>query len=245
MRATRGAKSGSVGFVPDRDDPPLANADLGPEERARLLHRYGRHFAAGDALFREGEPAREAFLLQEGRVRLLKRVRMVERSLMVLRPGDLFGESALLDAVARTSTAVALTDGIALALDRATFRPLVEGHPSIATRVVEQLIRRVRDAEDQIEIMLLRDAQSKIVGALLKLVVRSEGSAELSVSPVELSTRVGLDVDTVKRQVQRLREQQYVRIVGERVEIPDIDALRRLYHLLGTKEELRGDPNGR
>jgi CRP-like cAMP-binding protein len=136
---------------------------------------------------------------------------------------------------------VALTDGIALALDRSTFRPLMTSHPSIATRVTEQLIRRVRDAEDQIEIMLLRDAQSKIVGAILKLVRGTDGAAELSVSPVELSTRVGLDVDTVKRQVQRLREQQYVRIVGERVEIPDIDALRRLYQLLGTKEELRGD----
>jgi hypothetical protein len=60
-------------------------------------------------------------------------------------------------------------------------------------------------------------------------------------SPVDLSSRVGLDVDTVKRAVQRLRDQQYVRIVGERVEIPDVDALRRLYALLGSKEELRGE----
>jgi CRP/FNR family transcriptional regulator, cyclic AMP receptor protein len=228
------------------ESPDVLTADLGPEERARLIHRFGRHFAAGDAIFREGEPAREAFLLQEGRVRLLKRVRLVERSLMVLRPGDLFGESALLDDAARTSTAVALTDGVALALDRSTFRPLLESHPSIASRVTDQLIRRVKDAEDQIEIMLLRDAQSKIVGALLKLVGRNEGTAaDLSVSPVELSTRVGLDVDTVKRQVMRLREQQYVRIVGERVEIPDLDALRRLYLLLGTKEELRGEAGPR
>jgi DNA-binding Lrp family transcriptional regulator len=61
------------------------------------------------------------------------------------------------------------------------------------------------------------------------------------VTPVELSTRVGLDVDTVKRAVQRLREQGYVRITGEKVEIPDLGALRKLYTLLGTKEELRGD----
>src|SRR5262249_34003809 len=104
-------------------------------------------------------------------------------------------------------------------------------------------IRRVRDAEDQIEIMMLRDTQSKIVSALLKLARNAAGAgqAELNVSPVELSSRVGLDVDTVKRGVQRLREQGYVRIVGERVEIPDGEALRRLYVLLGTKEELRGE----
>ena len=60
-------------------------------------------------------------------------------------------------------------------------------------------------------------------------------------SPVELSTRVGLDVETVKRAVQRLRDQQYVRIQGERIEIVDVESLRRLYVLLGTKDELRGD----
>jgi CRP-like cAMP-binding protein len=165
---------------------------------------------------------------------------MVERSLIVLKPGDLFGESALIDSGGRNSTAVALTDGSVLVLDRTTFRPLLEHYPSISIRLLEQLTRRVRDAEDQIELMMVKDTQSKIVAALLKLVQRSTGTAEIAISPVELSTRVGLDVESVKRGVQRLREQQYVRIVDEHVEIPDVEALRRLYVLLGTKEELRG-----
>jgi CRP/FNR family cyclic AMP-dependent transcriptional regulator len=223
-------------------------AEAEQADRARLAAKFGRPFIAGEALFREGEPAKEAFLLQEGRVRLLKRVRTVERSLMVLRPGDLFGESALLQAPARNSTAVALTDGVALALQRDTFRALLEAHPSIAMRVIEQLTVRVRDAEDQIEIMMLRDTQSKVVSALLKLARdfaatggAGDAAAELQVTPVELSTRVGLDVDTVKRAVQRLREQGYVKITGEKVEIPELGALRKLYTLLGTKEDLRGE----
>jgi CRP/FNR family cyclic AMP-dependent transcriptional regulator len=222
--------------------------DMAEPEKARLVARFGRTFAAGAALFREGEAAGEAFLLQEGRVRLLKRVRAVERSLMVVRPGDLFGESALVDATPRNSTAVALTDGVALALGRETFRALLTNHPTIAIRVIEQLTARVRDAEDQIEIMMLRDTQSKIVSALLKLARddhrREELRVELNVTPVELSTRVGLDVDTVKRTVQRLREQGYIRIVGEKVELPDVPALKKLYALLGTKEELRGEAVG-
>jgi CRP/FNR family cyclic AMP-dependent transcriptional regulator len=228
-----------------RDETAGIAGEMAPADRARLVARFGRTFAAGEALFREGEVAREAFLLQEGRVRLLKRVRMVERSLMVVRPGDLFGESALFDATPRNSTAVALTDGIALALGRDTFRTLLENHPSIAMRVIDQLTVRVRDAEDQIEIMMLRDTQSKVVSALLKLARDGEASptAELHVTPVELSTRVGLDVETVKRTVQRLREQGYIRITGEKVELPDVEALRKLYALLGTKEELKGtDP---
>jgi CRP/FNR family transcriptional regulator, cyclic AMP receptor protein len=229
--------------APLQETAPAASADdsLSPQERARLLGRYGRQFVAGETLFQEGTPAREAFLLQEGRVRLLKHVAMAERSLAVVKPGDLFGEGAMLEGTTYGSTAVAMTHGTVLALDRGTFRHLLETHPPVATRAVDQLVRRLRDAEDQIEIMMLRGVQSKVTSALLKLAGKAAGSAELNVSPVELSTRVGLDVEAVKRTVQRLRERQYIRITGERIEIPDVDALRRLCVLLGTKDELAGD----
>ncbi|HEU4405531.1 MAG TPA: Crp/Fnr family transcriptional regulator [Polyangiaceae bacterium] len=221
--------------------------ELGPLERERLMARYGRMFSAGDALFREGDLGTEAFLLQEGRVRLIKRIRAVERSLMVLRPGDLFGESALIPGAARSSTAIALSDGAALALDQGTFQHLLEMYPAVAGRLVQQLVRRLRDAEDQIELMMLRDAQSKIVAALIKAAqqappgqVTGNGPLLVAVSPMELSTRVGLDVDAVKRGVQRLREGHYVRVVDEQLEILDLDALRRLYGLLGMKDQIRG-----
>jgi CRP-like cAMP-binding protein len=218
--------------------------DFGSAERERLLQRFGRRFSSGQVLFREGDFGTEAFLLQEGRVRLIKRVRAVERSLMVLRPGDLFGESAFITGAPRSSTAIALSDGAALALDNATFQSLLENNRSVASRIVQQLVRRLRDAEDQIEIMMLRDTQSKIVNALLKLAQQTQPDgrtgALLQISPMELSTRVGLDVETVKRGVQKLREGQYVRVVDEKVEIPDVDSLRRLFQLLGLKDEIQG-----
>lgn len=244
--APNGARASTAPAAPAADVPPSVDApessELAPAEQDRLISRYGRRFKAGEPIFKEGEPAKEAFLLQEGRVRILKRVRMVERSLHLVRPGDLFGEAALLeDGGVRTSTAVALVDGVVLVLDRTTFRSLIEHYPAIGIRMFEQLVRRLREAEDQIEIVLLRDSQFKVATALLKLAHRPTGPAEIAISPVELSSRVGLDVDTVRRNVQRLREQEYVRIVGERVEIPDVEALRKLVQLLGTKDELAGD----
>ena len=167
---------------------------------------------------------------------------------MVLKPGDLFGESALLAGAPRSSTAIALSSGLALALDQATLQNMLENNPQVASRMVKQLVRRLRDAEDQIEIMMLTDTQSKIVNALLKLATQSRenaapnGGAVFTISPMELSTRVGLDVDTVKRGVQQLRESQYIKVADERLEIPDVEALRRLYGLLGLKDEIRGEP---
>ncbi len=230
----------------DAEPPPpdsLASDELAPRERERLLARFGLRFRAGETLCEEGAPAEVAFLLQEGRVRLLKHIAMTERSLTVVEPGDLFGEAALLAGAAHGSTAVGITEGVALALDRTTFRSLLAQHPGIASRVVDQLVRRLRDAEDHIEIMMLRGVESKVAGALLKLASKSAGPAELAISPVDLSTRVGLDVEAVKRTVGRLRERQYLRITGERIEIPDVEALRRLCTLLAAKDGLAGSPD--
>jgi len=218
--------------------------DSGATDRERLLARFGKRFRKGEVIYREGDTATEAYLLQEGTVRLVKRVRAVERSLMVLKPNELFGETALLEGGMRGSTALAVTDCAALVLDPATFRRMLEGNPPVALRVVQQLVRRLRDAEDQIEIMMLRDGQAKIVSALIKMAQAAgeEGGqgVALSVSPLDLSARVGLDVDAIKRGVQQLREGNYVRVVDERLEIPDLEAMRRLYSLLTMKEEIRG-----
>ncbi|GAC1365310.1 MAG: hypothetical protein NVS3B10_12090 [Polyangiales bacterium] len=215
--------------------------DEGASPDPRLLEKFGRRFTAGEVLFREGEPGQEAFLLQEGRVRLLKKVRTAERSLMVLKPGDLFGESALVPGSTRSSTAIALTDGVALALAESTFRALLQNNAAIAARVLQQLVRRLRELEDQIEFMMIRDTQSKVVSALLKL-TQGRNGATIPISPMDLSSRVGLDIDTVKRTVQQLRDGEYVRISDEKLEVPDVEALKKLYALLGVKDELRGGP---
>jgi CRP-like cAMP-binding protein len=258
-RATAPPASGEVDTSGAEDaataaaGPELEFADTAVEaappapDPERLRARFGRRFDAGDVIFREGELGAEAYLIEEGRVRLIKKVRSVERSLMVLKQGDLIGESALLAGGVRSSTAIALSPTLALALDQATLQNLLDRHPAVALRILKQLVVRLRDAEDQIENMMLTDPQSKVVNALLKLAQHARdregpsGAISFAVSPMELSTRVGLDVDAVKRAVQQLREGQYIRVAEERLEIPDLEALRRLYSLLGLKEEIRGE----
>src|ERR1700709_3192 len=165
------------------------SADVGQEAEQRPLSRYGRRVSAGSVLFRDGDPATEAFLLQEGRVRLIKHVGAMERSLRVVGPGDLFGEGALVKGSLRTSTALALDDAVMLAFDQITFDQVLSSSPEVAGRVLSQLIRRLRDAEDQIEILMLRDAQSKVVVALIKfaqqeqLAGQTDGQISLTLSP--------------------------------------------------------------
>lgn len=222
---------------------PPAMQGLGPTERQRLFERFGKTYSAASPIYDEGERAEFCYLIQSGRIRLVKRIRGSERSLTVLKPGDLFGEDALLANTARSASAIALTDAQVLALDRKTFAVLLSTNAEVASRLVEQLVRRLRNAEEQLENAMLRDHPSRIVNTLLRLASTTEPTVDghvIAISPLELSSRVGLDVDTVKKTVQQLRDGGYLHIVDERIVIPDIEALRQLYQLLGMKEDVRG-----
>ncbi len=216
---------------------------LEEEQRSALFSRYGRTFPAGATIYGEGDDSVACYLVEEGRVRLVKKIRAAERSLTVLGPGDLFGEDALLPRAHRGASALALTELRVLALDRETFGALVAGNPEVAARLVEQLVRRLRAAEEQLENAMLKDHPSRVVNTLLRVAALTEPGPEgvvVSMTPLELSSRVGLDVDAVKRAIQQLRDGGYLRIDDERIVLGDLDALRSLYDLLGMKEEVRG-----
>ncbi len=216
-------------------DDKAKNAD-------RLFARFGRSYEGGDVVFNEDDPAAEVLMILDGRVRLIKRVRSVERDIVVLKAGDIFGETALVRGQLRSASAVALGQCRALAFAADDFEALLVEQPEIALKLTGQLIRRLQAAEERIENMMLRDSQSKIVNSLIHLAqAAAPGQAHvlLGVSPIELSSRIGLDVDTVKRGILQLKENRFLGIAGEQLELYDIEALRKLYRLMGMKENLR------
>lgn len=214
----------------------------GEKKKDRLFERFGRSFAGGQMVFVEDEEATEVFMVVEGRIRLIKKVRLVERDIVVLKTGDICGETALIPAGRHPASAVALGDCHVLALPAQDFEGLLREQPDVALKLTRQLVRRLQASEERIENMMLRDSQSKIVNSLIRLAqstVDQDGRLLIAISPIELSSRIGLDVDSVKRGILELRENNYLRIVDEKIEVFDIEGLRKLYQLMGMKEELR------
>ena len=66
-------------------------------------HMQKRHFAAGETIIREGESGEEFFLISDGEVEVIRADHEVAR----LRPGDFFGEVALISGEPRNATIVA------------------------------------------------------------------------------------------------------------------------------------------
>lgn len=100
---------------------------------------------AGKVLAREGDIGQEFFVIVDGEVSVTKDGQEINR----LGPGDFFGEIALIwDSPRRTATVEAATPVRFFVLTRQAFRGLVDHHPDIEAKVLEELEQRVQTTDD-------------------------------------------------------------------------------------------------
>lgn len=210
-------------------------ADSGSEPG---VESYYRSFSAGSILYYAGAPADTLFLIRDGRARLLRRARGIERTTALYGPGDLLGEEALLPGAHRSATAEAIEPVTAMVVDSDTFRALTRKRPEVGEGAMQQLVRRLRRAEEQIENAILPDPTIRVLNTLLHALDEGDENP-LPFSPLELSTRTGLELDQVKAVVGHLRERGYLEAGDQTITIDDPSPLRELLDLLTMKEDVR------
>jgi CRP-like cAMP-binding protein len=96
----------------------------------------------GKVLTREGRSGHEFFVLIEGTAEVTRD----SKRLRMLRPGDFFGEIALVSRVPRTATVTTTSPVRALVLSVQNFRSLVDRNPTVALQVLEAVAQRLPSA---------------------------------------------------------------------------------------------------
>jgi CRP-like cAMP-binding protein len=105
------------------------------------------HAAAGDEIFAKGDPGDSLYIIAEGQVRLHDEEYVIGE----VGPYYTFGEFALLDPAPRSATALAMTDTTLIVIDQATFDELIDDQSSVARRIMQMLVQRIRDARLQLD----------------------------------------------------------------------------------------------
>jgi CRP-like cAMP-binding protein len=115
-------------------------ADLEPAELDLIaMTMHERTFAANDVVTVEGRPADGFFVIASGTADVTVRGRPVR----TMSTGDSFGEIALLMGGERTATITASTVLRCYSIAPADFRPLVEGNPTLAWKLMGSMTDRL------------------------------------------------------------------------------------------------------
>jgi CRP-like cAMP-binding protein len=109
-----------------------------------------RSFNEGDTLYREGQAADAAFLIEAGNISLRRRIRNETVELGQAGAGVLLGETALISAAERTATAIALSPAYVIRISRVLFLRMCEGYPDAPERLRRLYAERVRETNAEL-----------------------------------------------------------------------------------------------
>ena len=211
---------------------------LSDEDRRRVLstarrRRYGRR----EILFHEGDPGDTLHLIDSGRVAVRITTPLGDvATLVVLGPGDVMGELALVGGGGRRSaTAMALEKTETLALHRDEFEELRRTHPSVQALLVSALAAQVDRLSGLLVEALYVPADKRVTRRLVDLCrVYADGSSdgsgdgvEIAVTQEDLASLAGTSRATANRVVGELEQTGALAVSRGRITVVDPDLLAR------------------
>jgi CRP/FNR family transcriptional regulator, cyclic AMP receptor protein len=95
--------------------------------------------AAGQVIFKDGDPADRMFAVVEGKVDIMVKGHLVE----TVEAGGVFGEMSLIEEKPRNATATVSTDAKLVNIDRKRFLFLVQQNPYFAIQLMQIMAGRL------------------------------------------------------------------------------------------------------
>lgn len=127
------------------------------KKEEQLFWKFGKEFPKGTILFREGEPGREMYIIQKGKVEVRKRVGQTEKVLAELGEGEFFGEMALLLGADRSATVEVIEDSRILVVQPEAFESLLKSNIEIALKMLKKMAGRLLALDQYFEYVLLEE----------------------------------------------------------------------------------------
>lgn len=208
-----------------RLDPPVLErlaADVRP-----------RHVAAGEIIFREGEPCEGFYIVVSGSVRVYKLAPDGrERTLHTMRPPHAFAEAALFGSGVYPAFAEAVEDSEVLLVPRQPFLRLLRQEPESALRVFESLSMWLHRLLDQLETEAFLSARAKLASYIVREVQRQSGRTpfvlQLTQAKKAVAAQLGMAPETFSRAQADLESRGLIQVNGRNISVYDLDALQEV-----------------
>ncbi len=200
-----------------------------PEALSEIASQFlRRQLAAGEDLFRQGEPAESMYLLKQGLVKLWRispEGRVV--TLAIRKSGDFLGEAVLIETGEYPVTATCLEPTLACGMDRGNFEALVTKYPPLALAVIRNLSRQIQHLSSNLDALAeptLGDRLYKLLANVAQEVgTRVPGGWTIAhpLTHEEIAFLVGAHRVSVTRTLGKLRSGGKIRISGKILFVSD------------------------
>lgn len=130
--------------------PQLRRERYGFRRSTMRTGELGKFYREGETIFNEGDPGNNMYVVQSGKVAIIKKSAEGEIRLAEFGPGEIFGEMAMFGSNLRSATVRALDDVKVITIDRKIFMQKIHEDPSLAIRIMEKLSQRICKLNDEL-----------------------------------------------------------------------------------------------
>ena len=171
---------------------------------------------ASATIFSKGDPGDALFAVASGTVKIsVSSADGRSAMLNLIGEGEIFGEIALLDGLARTTDAIANSSCEILVIDRRDFIPFVRSQPTLAMKLIELLCTRLRWSSEQIEQLILQNLPGRLANALVHLMEKRQPLSpgqSITITQQDISEMVGTTRESINKQLRIWADNNWVRI---------------------------------
>ena len=195
--------------------------------------RFVRVFQPDEIIFSEYEPGNTFYLIQSGRVKLVKNSGEFERTLDILESPEMFGEMSILENSPRTASAIAVDLVRVLELTAQNFEILMLGNPQIAFKLLRIFSKRIYDSKRRFMILTLPDTQAKVADVFLMLeetrnnVDRTDNSREFLATAEDIAHWAGMSAQKARETLNIFVNQHRIEMYSDRIIVKNINDLSR------------------
>ncbi len=185
-----------------------------------------RDYKKGEMIYIAGEKKKTLYVIHKGKVKLTRiSPSGKEQIISILGPGDFMGELSLFNDEPITNNAEALENTTVCIIDGDKLKEIMAKYPTIAFKVLEELSRRLKRAENLIENLGVNDVETRIVQTLLDL-ADENGVINLDISKKDLAAYMGMSQETLSRKLSYFQDKGLIKQIGHRrIEILDKESL--------------------
>jgi len=211
-------------------------SSLSQSDWEKIKHLFvEKRFGKDDYIFFEGDPFSWLGVVLEGRVKMIKHSENGKDVVLdLIAPGEMLGELAAFNGEPYPATAQAMEPTVVASIHRDDYLRLLKQYPALALRVIEELGRRLREAQEMIKSMAVERVERRIARILLKLAAATGSSSEggivieLPLTRQDIAEMVGTTVETAIRTMSKFRKKGLVQTKRGRVVILDPHQLVRI-----------------
>jgi CRP-like cAMP-binding protein len=210
------------------DQPPITDG----------FDRFIKRFERNSIIVVEYEQGETFYLIRSGVVQTIKCHNGTKTNVSIMRPGEIFGEMAILEDSPRSASCVAMTDVEVLEFDKKNFEQMMLSNPPIALLLLKLLNKRLFEQQRRFKGLCIKDYSVRVADVFLMFSEKMQDgrtagqkSQSFNLTIQDIAHWAAIPYDVAKNEIAKFAEKHRLEVFDDHILVSNMSDFQRMVEL--------------